>query len=214
MSLENLFRRGEIRVMVTTSAFGEGIDIPDIKHVVLYHLCFSAAEFNQLAGRAGRNHQEAFIHVLFNEQDKKLNEIILEGVAPNREILGKVYLFLRGKAASSQPLSLTNHEIAEYMQSQGHKNFREQTASASLAILEEMGLLLRELVDNKRLLHLVPPPPGKLDLTDSVRFLEGMEEWEEYREFASYILQAESDMILKTVNRPICPAGPLRLAAK
>ena len=63
MTIENQFRSGELQVIVTTSAFGEGIDIPDIRHVVLYHLSFSGEEYNQLAGRAGRDGNPAWVHI-------------------------------------------------------------------------------------------------------------------------------------------------------
>ena len=207
--LENMYRDGTLRVMVTTSAFGEGIDIPDIKHVVLYHLCFSFTEFNQLSGRAGRNNEEAKIHLLFNEKDKKINELILEGVAPNREILGKIYLFLREQASKCTPIQITNREIMEAMLKKGANNFKEQTAAACLGILEEIGLLLREVEGSKRYIHLVPPPPGKLDLTDSIRYLEGYDELEDFKSFASYALNEGKDSIIAGINTPIYPAKPV-----
>lgn len=205
ITLEEMFRLGKLRVMVTTSAFGEGINIPDIKHVVLYHLCFSRTEFNQLSGRAGRNHEDAYIHLLFGDKDKKLNELILEGQAPNREMLVHVYRYLRERAREADPVLATNHEIMEAIQREGMKNFREQTASASLAILEELGLLLREVEGNKRYIHIPPPPPGKLDLGDSVRYLEGMDEWEEFLDFSGFALKGDSAKLLDTINKPIAP---------
>jgi len=203
--LENMFRAGELRVMVTTSAFGEGIDIPDIQNVVLYHLCFSFTEFNQLAGRAGRNQKEAKIHLLFNEEDRKLNELILEGAAPTRKVLAKFYSYLREQGKNGEPLRLTNRELQEAMQRLGEKNFQEHTASACLGILEDLGLVLREVEGRERFIHLVPPPPGKLDLADSVRFLEGRDEWEDFREFADFALREPAETILTAVNRPIYP---------
>ncbi|MDX9870990.1 MAG: single-stranded-DNA-specific exonuclease RecJ [Clostridia bacterium] len=211
-SLEEMFRSGELRVMVTTSAFGEGIDIPDIRHVVLYHLSFSHAEFNQLSGRAGRNNEEAYIHILFGERDRTLNELILESAAPSRELLGKLYVLLRDKAKETNPLVLTNAELKEAMQKAGVKNFREQTASAALAILEEMGLLLREVEGGKRFIHFAPPPPGKLDLTDSVRYLEGLEEEEAFAEFAGSVLGEPEAKLLAGINKPIYPKKILRLS--
>ncbi|HTU81728.1 MAG TPA: DEAD/DEAH box helicase, partial [Candidatus Acidoferrales bacterium] len=47
--VERFFREGALRVVVATSAFGEGIDLPDVRHVVLFHLNFDFAEFNQQA---------------------------------------------------------------------------------------------------------------------------------------------------------------------
>lgn len=213
-TLEEMFRQGALRVMVTTSAFGEGIDIPDIKHVVLYHLSFSRTEFNQLAGRAGRNNQEAYIHILFGEKDKALNQLILEGAVPTRDVLGKVYLFLRDQFKNTNPLSITNVEIKEAMLQEGIKNFREQTASACLAILEEMGLILREIESNKRFIHFVPPPPGKLDLTDSVRYLEGIDEVDEFEDFAASVLNEDILNIIGKINTPIYPKKALRLYEK
>ena len=36
--IEEMFRTGHLSVLIATSAFGEGVNIPDIRHVVLYHL--------------------------------------------------------------------------------------------------------------------------------------------------------------------------------
>src|SRR5665213_2265784 len=57
--VERYFREGAIRVVVATSAFGEGIDLPDVRHVFLYHMNFDFTEFNQQAGRAGRDGADA-----------------------------------------------------------------------------------------------------------------------------------------------------------
>lgn len=51
-SVEAAFRDGELACIVSTSAFGEGVNIPDIRHVVLYHMPFGDIEFNQMSGRA------------------------------------------------------------------------------------------------------------------------------------------------------------------
>ena len=204
-TLENMFREGALRVMVTTSAFGEGIDIPDIKHVVLYHLCFSKTEFNQLAGRAGRNNKAACVHIIFGEKDKKLNEMILEAAAPSRETLGQVYLYLRERSRETNPMFVTNREISEAVERAGLKNFREHTASACLAILEDIGLIKREMKEGRRYLLMAPAPPGKLELHDSVRYLEGLDEREEFQEFAGMVLTSSAAAILETINRPICP---------
>jgi len=104
-----------------------------------------------------------------------------------------------------EPLQLTNRQLQEAMQRLGEKNFREQTASVCLGILEDLGLLLREVEGKTRYLHLVPPPPGKLDLADSVRFVEGQDEWEDFQSFAEFALHAPAEHILAAVNQPICP---------
>lgn len=205
--LEEMFRRGSLRVIVTTSAFGEGINIPDIRHVVLYHLCFSRTEFNQLSGRAGRDNEEAYIHMIFGEKDKKLNKMIIESAAPSREVLARFYMYLRSQANAQNPLEMTNQQFMEVMQKQGMKNFREHSATACLAVLEELGLVLREVAGSKRYIHFVPPPPGKLKLTDSVRYMEGYDEYQEFESFVEFVLNEKSSKILETINKPIFPLG-------
>ena len=82
LEVERLFREGRLRVVVATSAFGEGIDLPDVRNVVLYHLNFDFGEFNQQAGRAGRDGAPARIHLLYGERDRALNEYLIDLDAP------------------------------------------------------------------------------------------------------------------------------------
>ena len=93
--VERLFREGVLRVLVCTSAFGEGVDIPDIRHVILYGMPFSEIEFNQMSGRAGRNGQDAYIHVLFGKRDIVQNENILHGIAPDYDTMACIYRELK-----------------------------------------------------------------------------------------------------------------------
>ena len=93
--IEELFRTDALSVLVATSAFGEGVDIPNIRHVVLYHLPFNEIEFNQMSGRAGRDGKPAGIHLLFNRGDCSLNERILRDMTPDHDCLAQVYRRLR-----------------------------------------------------------------------------------------------------------------------
>ena len=59
--------RGALRIVIATSAFGEGIDLPDVRYVVLYHLNFNFTEFNQQSGAPAATATAAEIHLLFGE---------------------------------------------------------------------------------------------------------------------------------------------------
>ena len=50
----NLFRKGEINVLFTTTAFGMGMNIPDIDCIIQYHLPKSIEEYYQQVGRGAR----------------------------------------------------------------------------------------------------------------------------------------------------------------
>lgn len=57
------------QVMVATSAFGMGIDKPDVKTVIHINLPESIESYFQEAGRAGRNGKKAFAVILKNKSD-------------------------------------------------------------------------------------------------------------------------------------------------
>ncbi|MBI4744922.1 MAG: single-stranded-DNA-specific exonuclease RecJ, partial [Actinobacteria bacterium] len=96
--IENRFRSNDLKIIAATSAFGEGVNIPDVVHIFLYHLNFNFIEFNQQSGRAGRNGREAYIHLLFGDEDAKINSYILESMAPDRPKLASLYRSLRSIA--------------------------------------------------------------------------------------------------------------------
>ncbi len=109
--VERYFREGVIRVVVATSAFGEGIDLPDVRHVFLYHLNFDFTEFNQQAGRAGRDGGDASIHLLFGEKDRNLNDFIIERGAPTLPTLRRLYAAMKAMT-SGGTLRMPQSEIA------------------------------------------------------------------------------------------------------
>lgn len=70
---EARFRAGRARIMVATSAFGMGVNIPDIRLIIVSQLPFSVASFYQMAGRAGRDRKRAKALLLWNDADFQMN---------------------------------------------------------------------------------------------------------------------------------------------
>jgi len=67
---QEAFIRGDIQIMVATSAFGMGVDKSDVKLVVHYEISDSLENYVQEAGRAGRDQRiDAECVILFNEKD-------------------------------------------------------------------------------------------------------------------------------------------------
>ncbi len=204
-TLETMVQQGQINILVSTSAFGEGIDVRNIRDVVLYHMCFAKSEYNQLSGRAGRDGLPARIHLLYGREDHQLNQFILQSTAPDRNALGQFYLYLREEAKRQNPLSMTNLEIVEALKAKGLKDIGERTVAACLGILEELGLLLREQDAGRRYIHMAPPPPSKLDLNHSSRYLEGQDESMAFAEYAELAFSDNMDLLLESISRPILP---------
>jgi ATP-dependent DNA helicase RecQ len=60
----------QVRVIVSTNAFGMGIDKPDVRFVIHLGLTDSIEAYFQEAGRAGRDERKAFAVLLWNEHDR------------------------------------------------------------------------------------------------------------------------------------------------
>ena len=73
---QSAWKKGEIRVMICTNAFGMGIDKPDVRFVVHCDLPDSLEAYFQEAGRAGRDGLRAYAVLVWNGDDiKRLHQL-------------------------------------------------------------------------------------------------------------------------------------------
>ena len=76
---QDLWKKGECRVIVPTNAFGMGIDKANVRTVIHLDLPDSLEEYYQEAGRAGRDGEKAYAIILYNKSDQtKLKKRILD----------------------------------------------------------------------------------------------------------------------------------------
>lgn len=79
------------RIIVATSAFGMGIDKPDVRVVIHFDCPDSIEEYFQEAGRAGRDGNKAFAVMLYNEYDRgKLSKRIAD-TFPEKDTIRAIY---------------------------------------------------------------------------------------------------------------------------
>jgi single-stranded-DNA-specific exonuclease len=200
--VERWFREGAIRVVVATSAFGEGIDLPDVRHVVLYHLNFDFTEFNQQAGRAGRDGNEASIHLLFGDGDRRINDFIIERAAPTLETLRQLYAAMK-RMAREAVLRMTYADVAATLD---FDKVDGSTVSAAVRIFADAGLVESAEDDDGRYVRFLPVD-GKVDLTKTERFAEGEAEREAFSRFCGVVLTASPEVLEALIDRPIYPSG-------
>ncbi len=208
-NIEKLFRNNDLLVLVATSAFGEGVDIPNIRHVVLYHMPFNEVEFNQMSGRAGRDGKPSTIHLLYGRKDIALNKRILDEVTPNHDVMAQVYRCLRAhqREMPGDFFCMDNGNLAQLASDKFHA-LSPTSAACGIAVFRELGLIeTSTFYDNGRSMYRirVNEQSSKVDLSDSVRYREGLDEQEIFKAFCDWAIHCDSDIIGIRITHPITP---------
>lgn len=217
--VETLFREGGLQVLVATSAFGEGVDIPGVRHVVLYHLPFSEVEFNQMSGRAGRDGNEAQIHLLFGKADVHLNTALLHGIAPDHDEMAQIYRGLRALQQASQQsfFELDAEDVARRATRLFGTTVTPEQVTLGVSVFEELGLVETKTEDRKqdsqdssasssakRFIYVVDYK-GKVELSDSVQYREGLDEFDSFMTFKDWVLGSSADQLQDRIRHPLLP---------
>ncbi len=200
LEVERLFREGGLRIVIATSAFGEGIDLPDVRHVVLYHMNFDLGEFNQQAGRAGRDGAPAQIHLLYGESDRALNEYLIDLEAPPLKVLRELYRGLKRLARDG----IVHGDGAQLASLVDVERIRDRTVNAALRIFSDSGLVETGSDDDGPYVRFLRVT-GKIDMERNARYAEGEAMREAFKTFSVHALNAPAETLERIVNRPIYP---------
>lgn len=88
---QNDWKQNTCRVIVSTNAFGMGIDKPDVRSVIHMDLPNSMEEYYQEAGRAGRDGKKSYAVILWNKQDTTNLKRRITDSFPSKEHILRVY---------------------------------------------------------------------------------------------------------------------------
>ena len=133
-------QKGKRIIMVATSAFGLGIDKPDIRYIVHYQAPSSLERYVQEAGRAGRDGHLARCILLFDDADLEIQEHLLALSRLSPQLLGRF-----GRALAAWAEEQRDANVEELALSAG---ISQRAANSLITVLVEAGLC--ERVDDGR----------------------------------------------------------------
>ncbi|MFN0212696.1 MAG: ATP-dependent DNA helicase RecQ [Saprospiraceae bacterium] len=130
---------GKTRIIVSTNAFGMGIDKPDVRIVVHLHLPDTLEGYFQEAGRAGRDGKKSYATLLYAAGDGAALKYQLQAAFPQIELVRKVYRALGSYtqlAIGAGEGESFDFDLANFCQ---HFKFDQAPTHAAIRLLELEG---------------------------------------------------------------------------
>ena len=141
---QDLFSRGDVDVMVATSAFGMGVDKADVGLVVHYQISNSLENYVQEAGRAGRDeHIKAECYVLYDDEDLNAHFTMLNQTKLNIQEIGQIWKAIKDLTKVRRKVSQSALEIARKAGWNDSVMDLETRVKTAISALEQAGYLKR-----------------------------------------------------------------------
>lgn len=141
---QDAFIRGDIDIMVATSAFGMGVDKKDVGMVIHFELSDSLENYVQEAGRAGRDENiTADCYALFNEEDLSKHFILLNQTRLNKKEIDQIWKAIKDITRFRSSVSNSALEIARKAGWDDNVVEIETRVTTAISALEEAGYLKR-----------------------------------------------------------------------
>ncbi len=139
------FIKGEIDIMVATSAFGMGVDKSDVGLVIHYQISNSLENYVQEAGRAGRDQNiEAECFILYDDNDLNEHFNLLNQSKLNINEIGQVWKAIKDLSRTRKNISQSALEIARKAGWDDNIYDLETKVRTAITALEQSGYIKRK----------------------------------------------------------------------
>lgn len=116
LKVQQQFIEDQLDIICCTSAFGMGINKPNIRLIIHYHLPAQLESFIQEVGRAGRDGNESVSIVLYNKEDWRIPSAIIDNELPDREEITYVFTVLEKLVQTGKSLPKRRDQAEELFQ--------------------------------------------------------------------------------------------------
>ncbi len=141
---QEAFMRGEVDIIVATSAFGMGVDKDNVGMVIHYEISDSLENYVQEAGRGGRDPNiTADCYVLFSEDDLNKHFILLNQTKLSVKEIQQVWRAIKELTKTKLKLSNSALEIARKAGWDDTVHDIETRVKTAISALEQSGYLKR-----------------------------------------------------------------------
>ncbi len=141
---QDAFINDKVQVMVATSAFGMGVDKPNVKLVVHYDISDSLENYVQEAGRAGRDQNlQAECYVLFHDEDLDKHFMLLNQTKLSISEIQQVWSAIKNLTKNRPSVQRTPLEIARQAGWDENVHDIETRVKTAIQALENAGYVRR-----------------------------------------------------------------------
>jgi ATP-dependent DNA helicase RecQ len=168
------------KVVCSTNALGMGIDKPDIRFIVHYHIPASPIHYYQEVGRAGRDGEIARCVLLYDPEDLSIQRHFIESAKPPSTSYERVLALIKSDSSGWRQTELLRVT-----------GFSRTALQNILIDLEEQGLIQHMERDSNTKVY-IPKAMGKIDpaIYERVR----MQKQQELADMQSYVFTHECFM--------------------